>query len=1051
MKDNRQGELLDLSMASKYEIQQTPSFSVGKDAVQPSFTMASGNSSDITIRQKNLPKISPEIGPDPRISLSKIFLPALPVMEAECGLRFDFNNGYRILAPANLPPCLLRVYDMERQTLLEQRELEPGKLVVGERKYFIQYRLEIIERTTGKMLACHDYHCVGKRVMIVIPDGGLGDNLAWLPYVEAFRVEHRADVTCVCGEWLIRLVKEQYPELHFVPLDSQPPCEGFYASYYCATFPKDRMSWRPSEHQYFGMQGSVAQILGVRQVPRRTRLKLDAPRPIPEPFVVISTLATNPAKFWNFPDGWNQVCRYLKRLGFRVLDIDRDHDVLIAGQRYSMPSEAEDFTGFKPLSERIALLQHASFFIGLPSGLSWLAWCCRVPVVMIAGFTHEGSEFPTPYRVFNQNFCHGCWNDTSCFYDQKAPVWCPRHLGTPREIECTKTITTAMVVTQINRIPCVRQRLAPPLSIILRPDKVPEYVLAASMASITAAASEYANAEILISSDAIADASQRILLNEWHRKYPDLISFFSGTPRPAGRFLFYCSTGDILLEGFSFRHDVELLDAQTGVDALCTGVYQFGKNGLVDAERNGLKHLSSALVRTDMARLTDGTIPLSFADVERRLLVSKTLCLQDVGILSYSENASGPAPKSGTIPGTVLDAWTEIHPVADAHPFIQVLPDRRISVIISVFRGGYLRPCVESVVRAFANYGRTEILLRNDASPEPGLDQLLDQLAAEHSDMIQVFRDRENLGVARSRNYLIECSRGDYIVSFDHDDLMLPFDVEKVVSILDSHPEYVASYAPKYLFNDKRGYLHEVHGARLSPFTAFFAPKVNVNAAFFRRRPLLEAGGFLEVHGDKELGLDDAYLFTRLAQKYDLYFDPEGRTLYRIHPQQVTTKKTTGQWDDWITRDACEKYPEIYGRILKGDIPDVNGQDWRIVRGLMGAAVYFCQKTSSVWRPIINVALREFPDDPGLPDVYMRLLRMNRLYQELDAYAPKAMKLFADDRLCRIMILRNHIDSFYRRKEPVPKELMAQFKAEEDVYFKLPPLVEKYMPHPARS
>ena len=449
-----------LSMVYKYQIQQTPSLSVGADSGQPSFTMASVNSSDITIRQRNALSIGPEIGPDPRISLSKISLPALPAMEAECGLRFDFNNGYRILAPANLPPCLLRVYDMETQTLLDQRELEPGKLVVGERKYFIRYRLEVIERTTGKMLACHDYDCVGKKVMIVIPDGGLGDNLAWLPYVEAFRVEHRADVTCVCGEWLIRLVRDQYPELHFVPLDSQPSCDGFYASYYCATFQKDRMSWRPSEHQYFGMQGSVAQLLGVRRVPRRTRLKLDAPRPFPEPFVVISTLATNPAKFWNFPDGWNQVCRYLKRLGFRVLDIDRDHDLLIAGQRYSVPSEAEDFTGFKPLSERIALLQHASFFIGLPSGLSWLAWCCRIPVVMIAGFTHDGSEFPTPYRVFNQNFCHGCWNDSNCFFDQNVPVWCPKHVGTPREIECTRAITPKMVRETILRIPAFQKRMA---------------------------------------------------------------------------------------------------------------------------------------------------------------------------------------------------------------------------------------------------------------------------------------------------------------------------------------------------------------------------------------------------------------------------------------------------------------------------------------------------------------------------------------------------------------------------------------------------------------
>ena len=1041
-------------MAFHYETNPTPSISVGPASSRPVYTMASGTSADFVIQQGagDAPRISPEIGPDPRIFKSMIHLTDLPAMKAEGGLRFDFNNGYRIVIPVSMPPCLLRIYDLKTQMLLEERELAPGKMVVGERKYFIRYRFEVIERTTGKMLACHDYDCVGKKVMIVIPDGGLGDNLAWLPYVEAFRIEHRADVTCVCGEWLIRLVKDQYPELRFLPVDSHPVCEGFYAAYFCATFLKDRLSWRPSEHQYFGMQGSVAQILGVRQIPRRTRLKLDAPRPFPEPYVVIATMATNPAKFWNYPDGWNQVCRYLKRLGFRVLVIDRDHDLRIAGRHYSVPSEAEDFTGLKPLAERIALLQHAAFFIGLPSGLSWLAWCCRIPVVMISGFTHDGSEFPTPYRVCNQNFCHGCWNDSSCFYDQHAPVWCPRHLGTPREIECTKTITTEMVVAQLNCIPCVRQRLAPPLSILLRPDNVPEFVLAASMESLASAAAEYANAEILIPSEAVADSTQKVLLNEWRRRFPGLISFFSGAAKPTGRFLFCCSTGDILLEGFHFRRTVELLEERSDIAALRTGSYRFGKSGLVGPGVVGAPNPSGILIRTDAVRTEDGSVPFPIASFETKLLAGKILDISDTQLLSYEENASGLAPKPGSVPGTVLAIWAEIHPAADPSPAIQVVPDKRISVIISVFRGGYLRPCVESVVRAFASYGRTEILLRNDASPEPGLDHLLDQLASEHRDMIRVFRDRENLGVARSRNYLIERSQGDYIVSFDHDDLMLPFNVEKVVAFMDSHPEYAASYAPKYLFSDEKGYLREIHGARFSPFTAFFSPKVNVNATFLRRGPLLEAGGFQEVHGDKMSGLDDAYLFTRLIPKYDLHFDPEARTLYRMHPCQFTAEKPKwSNWDQWITKEACAKYPELYDRILKGDIPDVNGPDYRVVRGLMGAAVYLNQNDIAVWRPIMDVALREFPDEPDLPDIYMRLLHIAHLYKELDAYAAEALKRFADEPLSRLTILHDMLLSLSRRQEKTPPELLQLYHEACDDFYRLPPLVEKYMPRPTKA
>ena len=62
---------------------------------------------------------------------------------------------------------------------------------------------------------------------------------------------------------------------------------------------------------------------------------------------------------------------------------------------------AEDFTGNRPLQERLSLLHHADFFIGLGSGLSWLAWAADTPVVMISGFSHPSTEFHTPYRVIN--------------------------------------------------------------------------------------------------------------------------------------------------------------------------------------------------------------------------------------------------------------------------------------------------------------------------------------------------------------------------------------------------------------------------------------------------------------------------------------------------------------------------------------------------------------------------------------------------------------------------------------------------------------------------
>ena len=118
-----------------------------------------------------------------------------------------------------------------------------------------------------------------------------------------------------------------------------------------------------------------------------------------------------------------------------------------------MPEGAEDETGDKPLLERARLLKHADFFIGLSSGLSWLAWAVGTPVVMISGFTHPTNEFFTPYRIINYHTCNSCWNDPLEKFDRHDFLSCPRHKDTPRQFECTRLITAEQVKAVLRRIP----------------------------------------------------------------------------------------------------------------------------------------------------------------------------------------------------------------------------------------------------------------------------------------------------------------------------------------------------------------------------------------------------------------------------------------------------------------------------------------------------------------------------------------------------------------------------------------------------------------------
>ena len=103
------------------------------------------------------------------------------------------------------------------------------------------------------------------------------------------------------------------------------------------------------------------------------------------------------------------------------------------------------------LQEVIDDMSECEFFIGLGSGLSWLAWACKLPVVLISGFSEKWAETTLDtYRVINESVCHGCFNSDRL--DAGDWNWCPLHKNTDRMFECTKEISSDMVIKEINKI-----------------------------------------------------------------------------------------------------------------------------------------------------------------------------------------------------------------------------------------------------------------------------------------------------------------------------------------------------------------------------------------------------------------------------------------------------------------------------------------------------------------------------------------------------------------------------------------------------------------------
>ena len=175
-------------------------------------------------------------------------------------------------------------------------------------------------------------------------------------------------------------------------------------------------------------------------------------------YVCIGMQSTAQFKYWNNPTGWEQTVDYLQALGYEVVCIDQYARFGTEGHWNDAPANSIRKNQFNddpeiPLSDRINDLYFCDFYIGLSSGLAWLAWALEKPVVLIAGGSALNQEFYTSYKITNTDVCHACFSDIECMpFDKGDWMFCPRHKGTPREHECTKEITFEMVKKQIDRL-----------------------------------------------------------------------------------------------------------------------------------------------------------------------------------------------------------------------------------------------------------------------------------------------------------------------------------------------------------------------------------------------------------------------------------------------------------------------------------------------------------------------------------------------------------------------------------------------------------------------
>ena len=108
----------------------------------------------------------------------------------------------------------------------------------------------------------------------------------------------------------------------------------------------------------------------------------------------------------------------------------------------------------------------------------------------------------------------------------------------------------------------------------------------------------------------------------------------------------------------------------------------------------------------------------------------------------------------------------------------------KISVLVPVYNAEmFICDTINAVLnQTFQNF---ELILLNDAST----DKTAECIAKYQDSRIVYLENKQNLGIAASRNKLIAAARGEYIAVLDHDDICLPERLATQFDFLNAHPE----------------------------------------------------------------------------------------------------------------------------------------------------------------------------------------------------------------------------------------------------------------------
>jgi autotransporter strand-loop-strand O-heptosyltransferase len=312
-------------------------------------------------------------------------------------------------------------------------------------EYFVEWKVNIYE--DGNLWYEHLYNPKGKRIYISLDSRALGDTLAWFPYMDEFRKKYECEV--ITSTFMNDMFTEQYPNLEFVNPGTN--VDNLYAMYSIGLFYNDddsiNLLKNPIDPKTVTLQKMASDILGLQYTEVKPKIKkrnVTIDKNLKQ--VCIGVFGTAQPKFWNNPNGWQDIVDWLNDRGYTVKLVSKEGDDYMGNK---LPTGIVKHPN-GPIEGVMDEMKKSKAFIGIGSGLSWLSWALNIPTVLISGFSYDWAEMQDCIRIgAPKGKCEGCFNRIRL--DAGDWNWCPDHKGTIRQFECTKSITSKMVITELEK------------------------------------------------------------------------------------------------------------------------------------------------------------------------------------------------------------------------------------------------------------------------------------------------------------------------------------------------------------------------------------------------------------------------------------------------------------------------------------------------------------------------------------------------------------------------------------------------------------------------